>query len=199
MKLAIKMDPYETYQKYLALKIHFKSDTYDYFQYHGKLKGDRTKFETRKDKYYFYKMSKMRHAEDFMVANFVANPNFWPGDVNNENSLKVYNDWIKRRDSLKYLFETEIQKMDDPYDSNILIDKGQHPRLFVLYLRGVISSETIIILNQLTEFFSYWDKMMGDDLVWPDEHKKLKKYQPFFINSVDLTRFRSIIVNRFEE
>ena len=89
MKLAVKMDPYETYQKYLALKTHFKSDTYDYFQYHGKLKGDRTKFETRRDKYYFYKLSKMKHAEDFMVANLIANPNFWPGDINNEGALKT--------------------------------------------------------------------------------------------------------------
>ena len=199
MKLAVKMDPYETYQKYLALKTHFKSDTYDYFKYHGKLKGDRTRFEIRKDKYYFYKMSKMRHVEDFMVANFVVNPNFWPGDVNTESALRVYNEWIKRRDSLSYLVETEIQKMNDDFDSNFKAAQGQHPRLFVLYLREVISPETIIILNQLTEFFSYWDKKMGDDLVWPDEHKKLKKYQPFFINNVDLARFRSIIVNRFKK
>jgi len=40
---------------------------------------------------------------------------------------------------------------------------------------------------------------MGEDLVWPDEHKKLKKYQPFFINNVDLDRFRSIIVFRFKK
>jgi len=199
MKLAIKMDPYETYQKYLALKTHFKSDTYDYFKYHGKLKGDRTRFEVRKDKYYFYKMSKMRHAEDFMVANFIANANFWPGDINSESALRVYNEWMKRRDSLGYLFETEIQNMDDDFDSNLKVAKGQHPRLFVLYLRGVISPETMIILNQLTEFFSYWDKRMGEDLVWPDEHKKLKKYQPFFLNNVDLDRFRSIIVFRFKK
>jgi hypothetical protein len=97
------------------------------------------------------------------------------------------------------MVETEIQKMDDDFDSNLKAAQGQHPRLFVLYLRGVISPETIIILNQLSEFFSYWDKKMGDDLVWPDEHKKLKKYQPFFINSVDLARFRSIIINRFKK
>jgi hypothetical protein len=141
----------------------------------------------------------MRHVEDFMVANFVVNPNFWPGDVNTESALRVYNEWIKRRDSLSYLVETEIQKMNDDFDSNFKAAQGQHPRLFVLYLREVISPETIIILNQLTEFFSYWDKKMGDDLVWPDEHKKLKKYQPFFINNVDLARFRSIIINRFKK
>lgn len=198
MKLAVKMDPYETYQKYLALKTHFKSDTYDYFQYHGKLKGDRTKFETRRDKYYFYKLSKMKHAEDFMVANLIANPNFWPGDINNEGALKVYSEWIKRRDSLGYLFDTEIQNMDDDFDSNIKVPQGEHPRLLILYLRGAISPETIIILDSIAKFFPYWNKKLQGDIVWPDEYKKLKKYQPFFINNVDLDKYRSIIISRFE-
>ena len=51
------MEPFEVYQKYLALRTHFKSDSYDYFRYHGKLKGNRDKFETRKDKYHFYTVS----------------------------------------------------------------------------------------------------------------------------------------------
>jgi len=62
------MEPYEVYQKYLALKTHLKNDSYDYFKYHGKLKGDRSKFETRKDKYHFYKLSKLKQQVDFMVA-----------------------------------------------------------------------------------------------------------------------------------
>ena len=40
------MEPFEVYQKYLALRTHFKSDSYDYFRYHGKLKANRDKFET---------------------------------------------------------------------------------------------------------------------------------------------------------
>jgi len=95
-----KLDPYEAYQKYLALRTHFKSDSYDYFRYHGKLKGDKLKFETRKDKFHFYKISKLRHPVDYMVANMMANANFWYGDVNDEQSHIVYNNWVKRRDSL---------------------------------------------------------------------------------------------------
>ena len=194
----IKMDPYETYQKYLALRTHFKSDSYDYFQYHGKLKGDRTKFETRKDKFHFYKISKMRHPVDYMVANMVANPNFWSGDVNDEQSMSIYNNWVKRRDTLSYLISKEVEHMNDSYDTNIIVQDEQHPRLLVLYIRKVISAETIIVLNKLTGFFSYWNKVLGDDIVWPDEYKKLKKYEPFFINSVDLDRIKSIIRDRFE-
>ncbi len=193
------MEPFEVYQKYLALRTHFKSDSYDYFRYHGKLKGNRDKFETRKDKYHFYKLSKMKHPVDYMVANMMVNPNFWSGDINDEQSHATYNEWVKRRDSLSYIISNEINHMNDSYDTNVLIEDGQHPRLLVLYIRKVISAETILVLNKLTKFFPYWNKVLADDIVWPDEYKKLKKYEPFFINSVDLGRVKSIIRNRFEE
>ena len=63
------MEPFEVYQKYLALRTHFKSDSYDYFRYHGKLKGNRDKFETRKDKYHFYKLSKMKIQQKKMTKH----------------------------------------------------------------------------------------------------------------------------------
>ena len=194
----MNMEPYEVYQKYLALRTHFKSDSYDYFQYHGKLKGNRTKFETRKDKFHFYKMSKMKYPVDYMVANMIVNPNFWSGDVNDEQSTIIYNNWVKRRDTLSYLISKEVEHMNDDFDTNVIVQKGQHPRLLVLYIREVISAETIIVLNKLLKFFPYWNKVLGEDLIWPDEYKKLKKYQPFFINSVDLARIKSIIKDRFE-
>ena len=163
------MEPYEVYQKYLALKTHFKNDSYDYFKYHGKLKGDRSKFETRKDKYHFYKLSKMKQPVDFMVANMMVNPNFWSGDVSDEKSISIYNDWLRRRDSRKYIFEQEIQKMQENFDSNIIVTPGEHPRQMELFIRELINPE------------------------------KLKKYQPFFINSVDLDPYKSILRNRFND
>ena len=198
MRVVIRMDAYEAFQKYLALRTHFKNDKYDYFQYHGKLKGDRARFEVRKDKYSFHKISKMRHPEDYMVANFLVNPNFWSGDINDEKSLSIYNEWKRRRDSRRYLFKNEVENMDDDFDGNIKVTEGEHPRLLVLYIRKAISPETLIILDRLVNHFRYWNKLMADDLIWPDEYKKLKKYSPFFINSVDLDTYKSIIKDRFE-
>ena len=40
---------------YNALKLHFTSDSYDYFKYHGKTNVSKQTFTTRKDKYQFYK------------------------------------------------------------------------------------------------------------------------------------------------
>ena len=89
--------------------------------------------------------------------------------------------------------------MDDTYDTNVLVKESQHPRLLVLYIRKIISAETLIILDKLTKFFPYWNRVMADDIIWPDEYKKLKKYTPFFINSVDLDPYKSILRNRFND
>ena len=34
--MTIQLDPFETYQQYLALKLHFTTDSYDYIKYNGK-------------------------------------------------------------------------------------------------------------------------------------------------------------------
>jgi hypothetical protein len=59
------MNPIDAYQMFTAVKLHFTSDGYDYFRYHGKVRVDADKFETRRDKYHYYKLTK---AEELGVA-----------------------------------------------------------------------------------------------------------------------------------
>ena len=49
-----------------ALKLHFTSDSYDYFKYNGKTNVSKQSFTTRKDKYQFYKLSRKYSLEDFI-------------------------------------------------------------------------------------------------------------------------------------
>ena len=66
---------YEAFGLYQSLKLHFTTDSYDYFKYNGKTKVTVTAFENRKDKYHFYKLSrKYTNKEDlinFIVANLI--------------------------------------------------------------------------------------------------------------------------------
>lgn len=199
MRALQKMDPYEVYQKYLALKRHFDSDTYDYFKYHGKIKTSKTSFDVRKDKYSFYKLSRMKYPESFMVANIIDNDHFWSGDFTSAEAESTFKKWQSRKESLTYNFKQAIAAMMDDYDKNIIFETGDHPRLLVLFIRKVVSPETLLILNKLTSFFPYWDKKMVDDLYWPEQSKKLKKYEPFIINTVDLDKFSSIMKSRFNK
>ena len=45
------MTGFEVYKLYLALKLHFTSETYDYFQYGGSAKASQKSFDQRKDKF----------------------------------------------------------------------------------------------------------------------------------------------------
>ena len=46
----MRMNEFEAYKHYLALKLHFSSD-YDYFKYNGKTNATQQSFEKRKDRF----------------------------------------------------------------------------------------------------------------------------------------------------
>lgn len=79
------MTGYETFEIYQALKLHFTSDSYDFFKYNGKTNVSVTAFENRKDKYHFYKLSRKCTNKDdlinFIVANFVEDEKSWVGNL----------------------------------------------------------------------------------------------------------------------
>ena len=80
MSLYNTNDAYQMYVYYLAIKRHFTSN-YDFHKYNGKINASVTSFETRKDKFFFYKLSKKTDAKNFILANLVENPNIWIGDM----------------------------------------------------------------------------------------------------------------------
>jgi hypothetical protein len=68
------MTGYEAFALYNSLKIHFTQKSYDYFKYNGKSNISVQTFELRKDKYYFYKLSRKYSREEFvkfLVSNFI--------------------------------------------------------------------------------------------------------------------------------
>lgn len=192
------MKPYECFTTYMAMKRHFTSD-YDMFKYNGKLNNlDMSKFETRRDKYFFHKLSKLKNPHDFMLANILSNMNFWPGDVNNLETHAVYVNWQRRSQSMAYMYKDDLKKMKDDFDSNILVSDKSHPYLIRLILREDIGVETFIILNELTPFFWYWDDALKGDPIWNDLKQKCEKYRPFFINRVDLKLYKLYTMEYFE-
>jgi hypothetical protein len=188
------MTPFESYKTFLALKSHFTSD-YDYVKYNGKVSASPHSFDTRKDKYHFYKLSKHKNPLHYLVANFVDGDLKWVGDLFNDESEKVYADWLKRQQSLTYIFEQDLNKLLTSFDDNVIVKNGQHPYLLKQYLRRQISIETIIILNDILGFFGHWNKKIDDQVLWPTIHKKLMKYKPFF--HYDMFKCRKILKDKF--
>lgn len=187
--------PFEAYKTFLAVKSHFTTDSYDYIKYNGKVNASSSSFETRKDKYQFYKLSKHKNPLQYLVANFVDGDLKWIGDLFDDKSEKVYADWLKRQQSLSYIFEQDLNKLLTNFDDNVIVKNGQHPYLLKQYLRREISIETIIILNDILGFFGHWNKKIEDGVLWPSIYKKLCKYKPFF--HYDMFKCRKILKDKF--
>jgi hypothetical protein len=193
--------PFEAYTKYLAYRMHFTSDSYDYLRYNGSVKANQITFDTRNDKYFFHKLSKHKDVDGFLISHMlVGNPHkkYIRDILHDEEDKKVYASWLKRQQSLTYIFKEDIAKLDDDYNKNIKIpDNGSMPKLYMMMLRQTISPETVVILNSLTPFFQYWTDNNLDPYVWSDINKKYTKYTPFV--QFDKDKFRKLLLERFSQ
>jgi hypothetical protein len=115
----------------------------------------------------------------FLVANFYFG-DVWVGDLVNEQiAEKQYRDWLKRKESLSYIFKSDVGQIDNLKEEMKVVD-NQHPRLLRRYLSKEICAETLIILNAVQKkcLFKYWEVNIRDP-VWETVHNKLVKLSPF--------------------
>lgn len=195
-KLYSTRDAYDIYVYYLALKRHFTSN-YDFHKYNGKVKANVMSFENRKDKFFFYKLSKKPDAKNLILANLIIDSSIWVGDLLEDKAHQVYIDWLKRVQSLTRTFQLDLNEFNDDFDSNIIVEGGQHPRILQLYNQRRICLETLVILNGLTKCFRYWSKNISDTIVFPSINKLVNDYSPFL--EYDKDKMRRIVVDKFKQ
>ena len=193
------MDAFQTYGTFLALKRHFTSETYDYFRYNGKVKTNYDKFLQRKDKYHFHKLGKHEDLENFILSNLIVDSDIWVTDMNQSKAEENYLKWKKRIQSLTYNFRTEIGKFPESttFDDLLVVKDGQHPMMLQLYLRGSVSLETLMIINDLTSVFKHWNSSITDEIIWPSLYMRMKKYRTFLKLEGKSSEYRKIIVDKY--
>lgn len=188
--------PFEVYCEYLALKNHFSNPKYDYFKYNKKVRATVTSFNRRKDRYFFERTSRKfsdKEIVDFLVSNFVAvdSPsNLWIGSIINSGE-KNYADWMKRQQSLTYLFKEQSMELfsENELENALNCSKG-HPIVLKNFLKGQICIETLVIYNKIFEFGKKFDKKLLDP-VWETVSLKIKKYSPFL--QIDIFKYKKIL------
>ena len=198
----LKVSPFETYQHYLSLKNHFTNPKYDFFKYGAKTRASITSFNKRKDKYWFEKTSRKysdKEVVDFLVSNFTAtdNPqNLWIGEIINSGE-RNYADWMKRQQSLTYLFKEQSNELLSENELETLFNctKG-HPLILKKFLSGSVSLETLTIFDKVFHFSKNFDKKL-DDPVWETVSLKLKKYSPFL--NIDVFQYKKILRSIIDE
>ena len=94
------IEPFDAYQKYLAIKLHFSQPSYDYFKYHGKTNARKDKFDLRQDRFFFHKLSKKENLELYLACNFMENPELWAGQLLEQECIDRYKETLKRHQSL---------------------------------------------------------------------------------------------------
>ena len=194
---------FSAFAMFNAIKLHFTTDSYDYFRYHGKSGVTPDKFSIRKDKFTFYKLSRKYRLEDlknFYVANLLEKDVNWIGDINNLDGEETYKKWQKRNQSLTYRFEQDIiHLLNDAQSPNqmLMVEDGQYPLLLKEVMYSTIAVETLVILNDIMNFFPMWDKKIADTIVWPSMKRKFVKYTPFIV--YDKSKFTAILKECLKE
>ena len=191
------MSPFEVYSNFLAFKNHFTKKNYDYFKYCGKTRASLDSFHKRKDRYFFDKISRQKNDEEiksFFVANFAEcnDPErLWIGDII-RNGEDTYSNWLKKSQSLTYLFKTECEVFVSKENFENLFDckNGNHPEILKKYLQKALTLETLVILNMILNYVNDFDKKMNDP-VWEMVSLKIQKYQSFI--QIDISKYKKIL------
>ena len=180
---------FDVYKTYLSVKLHFASDTYDYYKYDGKVNAKHDTFTKRKDRYFFHKLS-TRYAEsdilDFFVANFLADSKRWIGNLLANDGKDVYLDYKKRKEAFAYHFKQEcgiiasdLGKRNISFNDGFIPPDGQHPRILRLLIQRKISYQTAVVLDHFLGFTKNWDKEITEKVVWPEISLKVSRVKPF--------------------
>jgi len=118
----------------------------------------------------------------YFLANFVECDDpakLWIGEII-ESGEKNYSNWLKRSQSLYYLFktETEVFVHKDTFESLFKITGSSHPEILKKYLQNAISIETFVIMDMILNFSKNFDKKLLDP-VWESVSLRIKKYKAF--------------------
>ena len=180
---------FEVFKCYLAIKLHFTTDTYNYEEYEGKVNCKLETFTKRNDRYFFHKLSKQydqSNIVDFFVANFVYDNKKWVGNLLQNDGREIYLDFKKRKEAFGYHFRNDLVSISDDFnkrslsfDGGFVCSGGQHPRLLRLLIQKRTSFQTIAVLDHFLSFSNNWNKEITEKVVWPKISYTLTKLKPF--------------------
>ena len=170
------MSPFEGFELYLALKLHFTTDSYDYTKYNGKVKTASTyTFERRSDKWEFVRLSKHKDPFGLIVSNFIVSYHKipWIGDITKgEGSERKFVEWQRRNQTLTYFALEQISEhvfeQEKPFKELV-------PQISLCALQYKLAPETFIILDSITKIGSLPNSI--DPTIWELYMRMIRKYR----------------------
>ena len=184
------MNGYDLYCVYQAIKLHFTSENYNFFQYDGKTRVSIDAFQKRRDKFLFHRLARKYRDEEmvpFLVSNFVHSDGNWTKSLLEEEAEETYRNWKRTTDSMSKIYVEDLQKIatKETFNDLFKVEDGQFPKLLVAFLQKDVTIETMVILNNIFDFIRIWDKKISDDIIYPKMSRKIRKYGAFLAVNVD--------------
>lgn len=181
------MDGYKAYRLYLAIKLHFTTDSYNVFEKMGAVKYTREQFNKRNDKTIYEKMATKYSEKDwiqFLVAN-LAYGNLTPVyEIEESESYQL--NWIKRKESITQIVKNDLSVIiNDAYKNNLKKDSvldftfNQQPSILTLFIGNRISLESVSILNDFLELSNLWVLSGFVMTFWESEIRRINKVNRF--------------------
>jgi hypothetical protein len=184
-----KLDAFDAYQIYLALKLHFAPGSYDAVKYNYKVRADREKFRHKPEARWFHNLSKKYDRPSLvnaLVSNFVSGKKYG-GMFEGAEFEETHTQWRRINEALSHYFETDLKEVwntacDDGQMAPRLLDalgceNGKYPLVIKLYLQKRINLETVVILDRLTNFMSKSDQKISDPIQWPKLRHLIDRYE----------------------
>lgn len=192
------MTGFEVYKMYLALRMHFTKEHYDYQKYRGKVNASEKSFEQRRDRYFFKKLATKYDGSqvlDYFVANFMNDPKGYIKSFSDGN----YTKWKTNQESFCYKFRQDVDLLltyfqspyQDKFDKIFEVKEGTHPPLIKHYLSSEISLETLVVFETCLGYIEQFDKKLSDP-IWKDVKNRVVKYKPFLF--IDCQKYKEVIL-----
>lgn len=191
------MTPFDAYEMFMAVRLHFTNKSYDFNKYQGRVANlSADKFDMRRDKYHFHKLSKRHDPLLLSVANIFVDPKTWVTDLFNEEAIQRYRRRRKVLDSLQYIISNDLKEYTSIDQALDVSHPHVNPDLLERYIRGTVHPETVIVVHAIYNMFPYWLRELADEYVIPEEIQRLKKYSSFV--EFDRTKYQRLLVDMFE-
>lgn len=185
------MDGLKAYKYYMAIKLHFSSDTFNVFVNRGRINCPRDTFNGRNDRFIFEKLAKKFDTDKELIQFYAANFMY-----NHENVIYAveqgddyYFEYLRRKQSMTKIFSDDCDKISRiHHENNLPVTKNKG--IMELFLGGKITLETISIIEDLEPFlFEYKQNtqfmlMFSKDLRLVEKSKGFVKYDTNKVKTV---------------
>ena len=169
----MRMTGYEAFILHHAVNLHFNR-SYDCWKYNFKTNVTEKTYWKRPDKFQLTKIGKRFKTRDDIILYFASHQiagNKYTGDMIRDED--TYTKFLKRIDSISYLFKNELEEISDVKFDKLLEIKDTYPRIIQLHLEGTVSLETVCIVNRLTGFIEKANSRISETILWPDLYNKI--------------------------